>query len=102
MYSEVRGHDQHRVLEVHGSAFRIRQAAIVQNLQQDVEDIRVRLLDLVKTNYRVGPPAYRLGELATFVVADISGWCADEPRDRMLLHVLRHVDPNHRLFVIEE
>src|SRR6185295_8933650 len=49
--TEVRRHDQHRVFEVDGSTFRIRESAVVENLKQHVENIRVRFLDLVKENY---------------------------------------------------
>ena len=46
--AEIRGHDQNRVLEIDCATFRIRQTAIVQDLQQHVEDVRMRFLDLVK------------------------------------------------------
>ena len=45
---DVRGHDQDRVLEVHGAALAVGEAAVVQHLQQDVEDVVVGLLDLVE------------------------------------------------------
>ena len=102
MRAQVRGHDQHRVLEVHRAALRVRQPPIVEHLQQNVEDIRMRLLDLVEQNHGIRPPAHRLGQLAALVVADISRRRADQPRDGMLLHVLRHVDADHGLLVIEE
>ena len=50
---------------------------------------------------RVGPAADRLGELAALVVADVAGRRADEPRDGVLLHVLRHVDADHRVLGVE-
>jgi hypothetical protein len=70
---EVAGHDQHGVAEVDGATLPVRQAAVVEHLQEDVEDVRMLLLDLVEEDYRVGPPAHRLGELATRVVADVAG-----------------------------
>ena len=50
--AQVRGHDQHRVLEVHRAALRVGQPAVVQHLQQHVEHIRMRLLDLVEQHHR--------------------------------------------------
>ncbi len=102
MRAQVGGHDQHRVLEVHGAPLRVGQPPIVQHLQQDVEDIRMRLLDLVEEHHRVRPPANRLGQLPALVEADVAGRRADQPRHRMLLHVLAHVDAHHRLLVVEE
>jgi hypothetical protein len=46
--AQVRGEDQDRVAEVDRAALTVRQAAVVQHLEQDVEDLRVRLLDLVE------------------------------------------------------
>ena len=45
---DVRGHDQHGVLEVDRAALAVGQAAVVHHLQQDVEDVGVGLLDLVE------------------------------------------------------
>src|SRR3954465_903909 len=57
--------------------------------------------------FRRGGPGVRLGadglgELAAFVVADVAGGRADEPGHGVLLHVLRHVDLDHRVLVAEQ
>ena len=98
---DVRGHDQHGVLERHRAALAVGQAAVVHHLQQRVEHVRVGLLDLVEQHDRVGPAAHRLGQLAALLVADVAGRRADQPRDRVLLHVLGHVDPDHRVLGVE-
>jgi len=54
-------------------------AAIVEHLKQRVEDIGMRLLDLVEQHDAVGPTTHRLGELPAFLVADVAGRRADEP-----------------------
>src|SRR5207244_1696824 len=46
--------------------------------------------------------AHRLGQAAAFLIADIARWGADEARDRVLLHELRHVDAHHRTLVVEQ
>ena len=78
------------------------ETAVVEHLEQDIEHIGVRLLDLVEQEHRVGTAADRLRELAAFVVADVAGRRSDEARDGVLLHVLAHVDADHRLLVVEE
>jgi hypothetical protein len=75
--AEVGGHDQDRVLEVDRPALRISEPAVVQDLEQDVEDVCVGLLDLVEQEHRVGLAAYRLGQLSGLLVADVAGWRAD-------------------------
>src|SRR5690606_27663535 len=62
--AEVRGQHEDRVAEVHRAALTVGEAAVVEHLQEDVEDLRVGLLDLVEQHDRVGPTAHRLGELA--------------------------------------
>src|SRR5277367_3157105 len=76
--------------------------AIIEHLQEEVEDIRVRLLNLVEEDHRIRAAADCLCQLATFVVADISRRRADEPGYRMFFHVLGHVDANHGMLVVEE
>ena len=51
---------------------------------------------------RVRLAAHGLGELAALVVADVARRRADEPRHGVLLHVLRHVDADHRVLVAEQ
>ena len=100
--ADVRGHDEHRVLEVHGAALRVGQAAIVEHLQEHVEDVRVGLLDLVEEHDRIGPAAHGLGELAALVEADVARRRADQAGHGVLFHVLAHVDADHGVLVVEQ
>jgi hypothetical protein len=100
--AEVRGHDDDRVAEVDRAALAVGQAPVVEHLQQHVEDVRMRLLDLVEQHDLVGPPPHRLGQRAALLVADIAGRRADQPGHRVLLHELGHVDAHHRGVVVEQ
>jgi hypothetical protein len=51
---DVGSHDEDGVAEVDRAAFAVREAAVVHDLQKDVEDIAVSFLDLVKKHDRVG------------------------------------------------
>ena len=84
-----------------GPALRVGEATVVQNLEQDVEDVRVCLLDLVEEEHCVRLAADGLGELPALVVAHVARWRADQPRNRMLFHVLAHVDAHHRIVIVE-
>ena len=99
--ADVRGHDQDAVAEVDRAALAVGEASVVEHLQQHVEDLGVRLLDLVEQDHAVRPPPHGLGELAALVVADVAGRRTDQPRDRVPLLVLGHVEPHHRVLVVE-
>src|SRR6266849_50137 len=99
---DVRGHDDDCIAEVNRAALAVGQAAIVHNLQQDVEHVRVRLLDFVKQDDRIRTPPYLLGKLSALFVADIAGRRADQPRYGVPLHVLGHVDAHHGVLVVKE
>ena len=99
---QVARHDQHRVGEIDRAALTVGEPTVVEHLQQDVEHVRVSLLDLVEQHHRIGAAANRFGELTALVVADVSGRRTDEARHRVLLHVLAHVDTNHGLLVVEQ
>ena len=56
--ADVRRHDDDRVAEVHRAALGVGQLAVFENLKQHVEDIGVRLLDLVEQDHAVGLAAH--------------------------------------------
>ena len=55
--------------------------AVIENLQQDVQHIRMRLFDLVEKDDGVGLAADLLGQLAGLVIADIARGRADDAGD---------------------
>src|SRR5207302_936535 len=95
--SDVRRHDDDRVLEVDRVAESVGQLAVFKHLQQDVENIRMRLLDFVEQDDRVRSSLHAFSELSTLFVADISRRRADQLRDRVLLHELGHVEADQSL-----
>ena len=100
--SDVRRHDHHGVFEIHGAPLAVGQSSIVQQLQQHVEDVMVRLFDLIEQDDAIRPSPHGFGELAALLMTDVPGRRADQPRHRVLFHVLGHINPDHRLFVVKE
>src|SRR5271165_4080839 len=89
--SDVGGHDDDGVLEVHRVAQTVGELAIFKHLQKDVEQVRVRLLNFVEQHHRVRRSLHTLGQLAALFVANVSRRRADQLGDRVLLHELGHV-----------
>ena len=85
-------HDQDDVTEVGVPAVRVGQRRVIHHLQQDREQIRMRLLDFVEQQHRVRRLPDRVDQQAALFVADVSRRRADQARHRVLLHVLRHVE----------
>ena len=100
--ADVRGHDDDGVGEVDSTALPIRQTSFIQNLEQDIEDVRVCLLDLIEQHDRVRTTSHCLGELATLVVAHIARGSAHKFRDLVLLHKLRHVKADQGILRAEQ
>ena len=80
----------------------VREAPVVEYLQEHVEDVRMGLLDLVEEDDGVGPPPHLLGQEAALFVPDVAWRGAEEARHRELFHVLGHVHPDERVLVPEE
>src|SRR5664280_489644 len=99
---DVRRHDQHGVGEVDRAALAVGEAAVLQHLEQRVEDVGVGLLQLVEEHHRIGTPADGLGELAALFVPDIAGGRTDQAGHRVALAVLAHVDADYGPRVVEE
>ena len=89
------------VAEVDPAALGVRQVPVLEDLEQDVEDLRVGLLDLVEQDDAVALAADRLGQLAALVEADVAGRRADEPAHVVALHELAHVDLDERVLAAE-
>mmetsp|Transcript_13083 Transcript_13083/g.37309 ORF Transcript_13083/g.37309 Transcript_13083/m.37309 type:complete len:356 (-) Transcript_13083:1633-2700(-) len=99
--AHIGGHDHDTVREARGAALAVRQAPVLQDLQEQVEDLGVRLLDLVQDHDTVGPPPHGPGELAAarVVEAHVSRRRADQPGDAVRLGVLAHIQADQRLWV---
>ena len=88
----VRGHDQHDLAEVGLAPGVVGERRVVHHLQQDVEEVRVRLLDLVEQHDACGLAAHGVDEQSALLEADVARRGADESRHRVLLHELAHVE----------
>src|SRR5579883_261690 len=98
----VGGDDDDGVPEVDGLAVRVGEAAIVEQLQEQVEDFRVRLLDFIEKDDAVRAAAHGLGELTGLIVADIAWRGADEPRGLVAFHEFGHVELDTGVLVSKE
>ena len=102
MRTEVRSQNHDHVLEIDHTTLTIGQTTIVKHLQQNIKNLRMRLLDFVKQDHRVWASTNGFGKLTALFIADVARRGADESRDRVLLAVLTHVDAHHRLLIVEQ
>ncbi len=90
--ARVGRHDQDDVAEIDLLARMIGQLAVVHHLQQDVEEVGMGLLDLVEQQHAMRMLVDRVGQQAALVEADIARRRADQPRNRVALHIFGHVE----------
>ena len=100
--AQVAGHNHHAVAKIHRAALAVGQAAVIEQLQQHVKNFAVSLFNFVKEDDTVGPAAGGFGELAAFLVTDITRRGADEARNGMFLLVFAHVDADHGMLVVKQ
>ena len=100
--ADVRRHDDDGILEVHGAALPVGEPSVIQNLQQNVEHVVMRLFDFVEQDDAVRTAPNRFRELAAFIIPHISGGRADQARHGVLLLILRHIDADHGALVVEK
>ena len=98
----IRCHDNDRIAEINLPALCVSEISFIQHLQQHIEYVRMRFLDLIKQHNGVGVPPHLLGQLSALIVPDIAGRRADHLRDIELLHILRHVDADDILLAAED
>ena len=90
----VRRHDQHGLAEVRLPPRVVGERRVIHHLQQDVEQVRMRLLDLVEQDDRIRMLTHGVDEQAALLEPDVARGRANQARHRMLLHVLAHVVPD--------
>ena len=100
--ADVRREQDDRVGEVDGASASVGEAALVEDAEEALEHVAVRLFDLVEEDHLIGTAAHRLGELTAGVVTDVAGRRANEARDGMRLGILREIETRHRVGGVEE
>src|SRR3989344_2427208 len=93
----VRGRDDDGVLEIHRAAQVVRKPAVVEDLKEDVQNVRVRLLELVQQDQTVRPLENGVGKDACHFAVRRT----DEARYALLLLVFRHIETHHRFLGTE-
>ena len=71
--SGIGGHDQDDIAEIDALAVVIGQLAVVHHLQQDVEQVGMRLLDFVEQKHRVRLLVDGVGQQAALIEPDVPG-----------------------------
>ncbi len=99
---QVGCHDDNGVLEIHHPPLVVGKPSIVQHLQEDIEHVGVRLLDLIEQHHGVRLAANRLGKLSPLVVSHVPRRSTDKPCRAELLLVLAHIDTGHHVLVVEQ
>src|SRR5690606_24251188 len=80
----------------------IRESSIIEELEECVEDIRMRFFYFIKKDDGIGFTSDCFGELSTFIVTDVSWRRSDKSGNAMFFHIFRHIDADHRFFIIEQ
>ena len=93
--AEVAGHDDHRVAEVDHAALAVREATVIEDLEEERDKLARRLLDFVDEHDRVRLPTNVLRQLSTLIVPDVARGRADKTSDRVLLGIFGSVDTYH-------
>src|SRR3972149_5704634 len=58
--TDITGHDYDAITKINPSPFGIGQMTIIENLEQDIKYIRMRLFNLIEKNSTIGLPPYCL------------------------------------------
>ncbi|MNZ68843.1 hypothetical protein D3C78_871190 [compost metagenome] len=87
-------HDDDHVTEIRLAPVVIGQRTVVHDLQQQVEDFRMRLLDFIEQQHAVWLLGDGFGQQTALIEPDITRRRTDQTRYGVALHVLGHVETN--------
>ena len=100
--ADVGREQNHGVREVALAAQPVAEAALIQDLQKDVEHRRMGFFNLIEQHHRVGLFANLVHQQAALLVAHVAGRRPVEQRRRVLFLELRHIEANQKRFVVEQ
>ena len=100
--ADIGSSDDDGVLEAYRTPLRVGKPSVVENLQQDVEDVRVGFFKLVEEDHRIRIAANFFGKLSSFTVAHIAGRRPDQFGACVTLHEFGHVQTDEFVFVVKE
>src|SRR6266852_2422993 len=90
------------IFEINGAALPVCQTTVIEQLQEDVEDLRRGFFNLVEEDDTVGTAPHYLGKLTSLFVANVARRRTDQSRDTVLLHVFGHVNAYDGPLVVEQ
>lgn len=99
--ANVAGHDDDGVGEVRRTAAPIGKAAVIKDLQQQIEDVGMGLLHLVEQQHGVGTPSHCLRQEPSLLTIGIADGCTNQPLRHVALHEFANVEPGECLLVVE-
>src|SRR5690606_38267519 len=100
--ADVARHDDDGVGEVRQATAAVRQTAIIEHLQQQIEHVLVRFLHLVEQQDGVRATTHGLRQEASLLAISIPWWCAKQALRHVSLHELAHVQASQCLFIVEK
>ncbi len=100
--ANIARHDDEGIAEIHLVAARVRKVSLFHDLKEHVEDLRVRLFNLIKDDDRVRAAADRLGQLTGVFVTHVAGRRTHQTRRRVTLHELGHVELHQCVLAAEQ
>ena len=65
----------------------------IQHLQQQIENVGMRLFNLIKQDHLIRLAANSLGQNTALFITNVTGRRANQARDAVLFHEFTHVQP---------
>mmetsp|Transcript_23841 Transcript_23841/g.51864 ORF Transcript_23841/g.51864 Transcript_23841/m.51864 type:complete len:266 (-) Transcript_23841:1951-2748(-) len=96
--SAVGGQNDQSVLEGNDAALGVCKMSILQDLQHEVEDVRVCLFHFIEEDQAVGFPSNWVRQLTLLIVADVARRAANQLGHRVLFHEFTHIQSDHGIF----
>ena len=75
--TNIGSHDDNSIFKVHSTTLSVGQTAVIQNLQQDVEHVRMGFFHFIQKNHAVRFAADLFGQVTALFVANIAGRSTD-------------------------
>ena len=95
--ADVTRQDDNRLPKTHRSPVRIAQLAVLQNLQKQIQNIRMRFFNFIKQHHAIRSTTNFICQFPAILIANITSRRTDKPTSRVALRKLAHVNFNQAI-----
>src|SRR5258708_28786161 len=100
--AKIRSHNHNGIATINNLTTRITETSFLQQLQEQIKDIIMGFLNLIKEQNTIRMATDKLCQLSTIFITDIARRGTQQASGMVPLHKFRHIQSQERAFIVKK